>query len=425
MSLSSQRQHRPRRGISTIKILLALPSVAMMTWLGVEAALVVRAANQAKAAADAIALAAAARFADGHETARLDALTAASASSGPGGSIVITVSEGPAGGGDLLFGRWDEESRKFTADPDGGPAARAMVRLGGDSQNAPPGIMLPGLFQIANIVIERSSVAVYSPPRHATALHVSGGGRDALELSDIASCRSRNGLSVSSSDSAAVSIGGSSSLEAPVLRVAGGLSPASTAGVEGVIETGVDIPKDPFDPIALPQIDATSAAAIPHSEGATTLVAPGVHAALEFASGTVVLLPGLHQFTGPLTLAGNARLELDHASVQFADGVAVQLSGAAQIRGTSSTSIGAWSGFALIQRGDPTVWRASDAASIEIDGIAYLPTTRVNAVGSASLAFDAAILRSYRGSESSTLEFDGKIEELDLPFVSGRARLVR
>ncbi|MFM7259187.1 MAG: hypothetical protein ACKO3W_01150 [bacterium] len=419
------RQQPLRRGVSSIKVLLAIPSVAMLAWLGAETALVIRAANQAKSAADAIALAAAARFADGFETARLDALTAAAASPGPKGNIVVTIPQSPGGGEDLVFGAWDEASRAFTPNGDGGPAARARVRLGGDSPNGAPGIVLAGLFEIADISLERTSIAVYSPPRHATALHVVGDGSGVLELMDEATGTSRNGISVRSNSAQAVEIDDQSTLTVPILRIAGSLSPTSAEGVAGSIETGSAVANDPFDAVALPTFDPAAAAAISVEDGATTMVAPGVHEALECSSGTIVLQPGIHHFVGSVTLSGSARLELDRAIVHLATGDGIELSDSSTMRGTPATGIGAWSGFAIVTRGFASRWTISGEASIDLAGIVYAPETRLIASGETKVSLDAAILANYRGLESARLELDEKIEELDLPFVAGRARLVR
>lgn len=416
---------KPRRGLATIKVLLAIPSVAMLAWLGVEVGLVIRAANQAKAAADAIALAAAARFADGHDTARLDALTAAAASPGPNGGIVIVAPDGPAGGGDLVFGTWDGPSRTFSADDEGGPAVRATVRLGKDSPNGAPGIILAGLFNIGNITLSRTSTAVYTPPRHATALQLLGDSGTTLRLDGSSTFASRNGISVNSSSSQAVMIADDCELIAPVLRIAGGLSSSSELRVEGTVESGSTLPPDPLDSIALPPIDVASAAAIAHAEGATTLVPPGVHEQLEFSSGTVVLLPGLHQFVGSILLSGNARIELDSATIQLADGQELTMADMSVIKGSCAEDIGSWTGFALIQRGTPSRWTLSNTAALAVNGMAYGPNTRVTLEESASVMLEAAIISRIQGADAATLELSSKIEELDLPFIPGRARLVK
>ena len=55
----------PMRGLSTIGMVIALPALLMMAIFGLEIALLYRTAGKAKAAADAAALAAAARITQG------------------------------------------------------------------------------------------------------------------------------------------------------------------------------------------------------------------------------------------------------------------------------------------------------------------------------------------------------------------------
>lgn len=425
MPTSAYRIRRFPRGVATIKVLLALPAVIMLSWLGIEFALVLRAANQAKIAADAIALSAAARFIDGFDAAKDDALDAAAGSVGPNGPVVIEVGSGPAGGGDLEFGIWDEDSRTFVSSPDGGPAVRARVRFASDSPNGAPGIVLAGLFDLTDVAVERSSVAVFTPPRHATALQLIGPGAGRLELSVSARCESRNGISILSTDPQAAIFSGSSALETPVLRIAGSLSSASAALVYGLIETGSTLDPDAFAAVPLPPLNAASATAIAHAAGATTYVAPGVHSRLEYSSGKVVLTPGLHQFTGSIVMNGTAQLELDGASLHLSEAASIEISDSATIMGTPADGIGAWSGAWALQRAPLSLWRVGGNAEIDVDGLLYAPSTRFNASGAAVLTLDAAVLRRYFGAGTSSLVLDAKIEALDQAVVPGRARLVR
>ena len=125
--LCSSRQQR--RGVSTIYVVVVLPVVLMLAWLGLEIGIVVRSANGAKNAADAIALAAAARHADGPDVVRADAMAAAAANRGPNGPVIVQIADGPAGGGDVEFGDWDQDARAFSSNVNGGPAARVTVRF--------------------------------------------------------------------------------------------------------------------------------------------------------------------------------------------------------------------------------------------------------------------------------------------------------
>lgn len=425
MPQNAYRTRTRRRGMSSIKVILALPAVIMLAWLGLEFALVLRAANQAKIAADAIALSAAARFADGFDAARLDAIEAAAGSVSPNGSVVISVGDGPAGGEDLEFGIWDEDSRTFVSSPDGGPAVRSRVRFAADSPNGAPGIVLAGLFGLTDVAVERSSIAVYTPPRHATSLQLIGPGSGRLELSISATAESRHGMSIVSTDPQAAIFAGSSEVTTPVLRIAGSLSSASAARVFGLIETGAVLDSDAYASIALPAMNAAAEAEIAHVPGSTTVVSPGVHKRLEFASGTVVLGPGLHQFTGSIVMTGSARLELDDATIQLAESAVLEISDTASIAGTPAGSLGSWSGVWLMQRAPLALWRLAGSAEVEVEGLLYAPSTRVNASGAARLATGAAVVRRYFGSGTSSLVLESKIDALDQAVVPGRARLVR
>ncbi|MFM8872702.1 MAG: pilus assembly protein TadG-related protein [Phycisphaerales bacterium] len=111
-------QHRStRRGFSSANTVVWLPVIIMTAWLALEVALLYRGAYRAQAAADAGALAAAARYRDGRAAASDDALAAAGASDGPAGPITIDVGDGTSGGEDLEFGTWDEDTRTFSEDP--------------------------------------------------------------------------------------------------------------------------------------------------------------------------------------------------------------------------------------------------------------------------------------------------------------------
>ena len=70
---------RARRGISSIKLLVALPAILSIAWLGLEFGLVLRAIQQAKIAADSAALAAAARLSSDFEIYGNAAIQAAAA----------------------------------------------------------------------------------------------------------------------------------------------------------------------------------------------------------------------------------------------------------------------------------------------------------------------------------------------------------
>ena len=414
--------------MSAVLVLATIPAVLLIGWMGVEIGLAVRSLSQARLAADAVALAAAARYADGFETANDDATTAAETCRGPNGPVSISVVDAPGGGGDVVFGHWDDASRTFTPDSEGGPAARVTVRFAADSPNGAPGLLLWRIFQNGEVSFTRTSVAVYSPPKHTTSMLLQGFGSAVLEADDSATLSARGGVSIASDDMGAVIVHGASRsgkvLAVPVLRIAGGVEEFSRAAAGGSIEEGAQIPADSMAGVNLPTIDAGATGEITSNAPGTTRVAPGVHQRLSAMAGTVVLEAGLHQFTQGISLSGSAQVQLEDAAIELAPTATLSVSGSAAVSGTP-LSTGDWAGFSILQRGAPTTWSVSGSAVMNLTGDLYAPDAAVAVSGTASLRAQTGVLGSMRLGDGGAVRFDDRIEALDLPVVPGRARLVR
>lgn len=409
-------------------VVVAIPAVLLMTWMGVEAGLAVRAVHQAHRAADAAALAAAARHADGHETKNQDALTAAQACQGPNGPVVIATVDAAGGGGDVVYGRWNETTRTFTPEPDGGPAARVTVRFAEDSPNGAPQLLLWGFFQGDSPSFTRSSVAVYNPPKHTTSMLLESQGSGALDFDHSATIVSRGGVSVASSEQVAVigrgPVRAASALEVPVLRVAGAVEETVRGSYVGSIEEGAEIPADPMAGFELPPIDAGASGSITDGAGGQQRIAPGAHEQLNVTAGTVVLEAGVHQFTQAVTVSGSAEIVLEQAAIQLAPSATLSVTGSASITG-SGLATGDWEGAWLMQRGAPGTWTLGGGARVDVQGWAYGPDAAVTVSGQASVTMFVTILGRLRVAEDAALRLTDRIEPLDQPVVPGRARLVR
>ncbi len=414
-----------RRGVASVKLIVALPAVLMLSWLSVEIGFALRAYAQAKTAADAIALAAAARYQDGPELARTDALTAAFANKGPNGPVALVVVEGPQGGGDLQFGDWDEATRQFLPNEEGGPAVRARVRFAADHPNGPVGLVLAGLFTSGPFSIERSSVAVHRPSRHTTSVLLVDQNPEVLELAGTAEVRSAGGVSIASTSATAVAVSGTSTLIAPIVRIAGDLNTKSEAGIEGRVETGATVPLDPQAGLALPPWGANPPQIIVHDDVGETLVAPGVHAGLTASGGRVVLLPGVHQFAGAIALSGTAVLVLDEATIHLGDGLGLELRGSSRLVGDPVTTLAEWGRCWMLQRGARTEWHLLESARLDVAGRCYGPRARLVVEGAAEARVDAAILLGLQVEGTASVRFERRLPELDLEPEPGRARLVR
>ena len=425
MSTATRQRRRSRRGFSSANTVVWLPVIIMMSWWALENALLYRWAYRAQAAADAAALAAAARYRDGRETASEDALRAAGATDGPAGAVTIDVGDGTSGGEDLEFGLWDEETRAFTPDPvDGGEAVRVTVRFAPGHPNGAPTMILGGLFTPGGVSITRRSTAVYVPPRHETSMLALATGGAGLSLRGETVVSSRGGVSLATTSSDAAELTTGTRASVAVLRTAGAVGELSEARVDGAVEEGADIPDDPFAVTPLPALDPTRAQDIVVDGSGTTLVPSGVHAGLSAGAGTIVLQPGLHQFTGAIVLGGSAVLELSAATVQLGDGAGISVSDSASIAGIAALSVPGWEGAAVIGRG-AVPWTLESGAVIDVDGMLYAPAVDAEVSGSAVVRAGSAIVRSLALTGTATVLLDGEIAPLETDPVPGRARLVR
>ena len=421
----SCHQRRQRRGFSTIQLVFIFPGLLLFAWMAVEIGIVVRSANKAKTAADAIALAAAARHADGPEAVRADALAAAATNAGPNGPIVVLISEGPAGGGDVQFGFWDEDSRSFSSNQNGGPATRVTVRFAADHPNGAPSFIFNGFFNLPPVTLERTSIAVYNPPRHITSLLAVADSGTGIDMEGSARISARGGVTVASDSQLAVRLVGGARMEVPIVRVPGTIDETSGTHIDGAIKNLTDIPDDPFANAAIPIMTAGFAEAIDHDGMGFTRVAPGVHLGLVASGGNVILDPGLHQFAGDISLSGSAVLELDAATIQLAEGAAINLADSSSIIGKGSASMPSWPGHWMVQRGASTEWRIADTAMLAVNGHCYAPNSSVTMSDGAQVAMRSAVVKSVTASSVAKLRLDGEIDALREQVVPGRARLVK
>ena len=407
-------------------MVIALPVVMMMAWLALEIGLVVKSGNQAKLAADAIALAAAARFGDGWEGASQDAYAAAGACRGPNGPVQLIVAEGPGGGGDLVYGSWDASTRQFSpSSSDGGPAAEVTIRFAEDHPNGGVPLILSGLFGSGAVAVERTSVAVYNPPKHMTSLLLPDASLAFVSMGGTAGLRAKGGVSVASQGSSSVQVTEGASMHVPILRSAGTMDDSLGSRVSGSVESSATVPEDPYVGVAVPVFDSTNPAEIALTGAGTLHVPPGIHDALVAGSGTIVLDPGIHQFVGGIELFGTVVLELDQALVQLQDGGGLQLRDSASITGTSLGGAGDWVGFCIIQGNAGASWSVQDDASILVEGKCYAPGAAMSIGGAASVTMDELVLRSLTMFGDSRLRLVSDIAPIRLPVVPGRARLVR
>ncbi len=415
---------RPDAGVATINLVTLIPAFIVITWMAAEVGMALRLVGIARDAAESVALAAAARYRDGFDAATLDGTTAALGYTAGGRPLVVDFGSRMNGGTDVAFGRWDPATRAFSVDTDGGPAVRVRVRFGDDHPNGSVGLLLPGLFGTGPFSFERTAVAVYVPPRHTTSLRIEGTGADTLRLGDTARLVSYGGVSVLSGSARAVNIGIGPEVEASVLRLGGSLPEPAADAIDAAVEESVTFVVEPHADDALPTITGTPGTVAVDPVG-TTRLAPGVHGAVNFTAGLLILEAGLHQFVGGFEVGGTAQVILENATMQLADGTTMVLSDQASIKGTPMTGLVGLETCWFLHRGISTRIECSGRSVVEVDGRFYAPNVQVALRDAATWDIASAVVEGVEGFGTSRFSLEGKIDALDTTPLAGRARLVR
>lgn len=396
-------RHRHRRGLSTVYFLLALPTMILFTWLGVEIGLVIRAAGHAKIASDAIALAAASRSFEGFETSRSDALLAASINRGPNGPIVITMPEDNSG--DVRRGTWNGATRTFLPDPDSFQAFQATVTFGPGTANGSPGIILPGLFRLIDYELVRRSVAIPLSIVDGPSVGIAGAG---LRMSGSSVLRSAGYVDVSLANSGTLDLRGQSFVDAPRLRSDVVVPDQVADAVSGEIEGTTTLFTDPYLALPPPEPQETI---ISSGEAGSAILDPGLHPdGLEVANRRVTLAPGLHQFAGDgLSILGGGTVVLDRATIQLMDSQsALRLRGTGRLEGRAMTD-GPWAEVAVLAPLEGPPWLLQQDSTIDVRGDVYAPTRDLSVRDRARLSCGAAILGGLDLDQRAVVGFEGAI----------------
>jgi hypothetical protein len=274
------------------------------------------------------------------------------------------------------------------------------------------------------LAIERTSVAIHVRARHTTSLLLDAASGVVLSIGGAAIVDLDGGISVRSSGTGCVVVGADASLSASVVRAAGSVDAGSVSQVDGTVIDGFDVPPDPFAGLVMTPIDVTSAIAIDHDDLSVTEVEPGVHQGIEIAGGSVVLLPGLHQFSGAIVVRGTGSLVLQDATVQLDTAASLSIAGQGSVTGTPSTA-GDWAGAAFLQSNSTEPWILGGDAQMDVAGMVYAPQSSITVQSEARVKLGSAILGSLTCTDSAVVEFTSDIDELKGVAVPGRARLVR
>ena len=401
----------PMRGLSTIGMVIALPALLMMAIFGLEIALLYRTAGKAKAAADAAALAAAARITQGMEIAAEASEQIVAEYSGPNGTMVILVSPENGPGSEVEFGRWQPDTRTFQPTIENPNAVRTTINFNQDHPNGAVPVFFGELFNLPYTTMRRQSIAQIRVESAKPMLLLRNPmGSNTLKLDDAATLRAPvSTIDVASIALNAVLLRDNTLIECVELRVSGDAELLDNAIMEGVLLTGTTAAEDPFQGTPLPSSAGQPVQdAVAETAGQTT-IPPGIYeSGFQYDQGTYILSAGLYFLRGEgLNLGGSAQLiGTDARIILEGNDASIWLQGNSKLNLDREPPFPIQPNMMLIGLNTAPRWLITDDATITIAGAIYAPSVSVQILDGSWTA-GSSILRKLQMKEDSTMDITG------------------
>ncbi len=317
-----------RRGVVNIWVILSLFLIIGLVGLACDTGWCSLVLNQLQSAADAAALAGAQKVQLSQTQARQAAHDLALANKAANTGVKLNLNTGNGAGGDIVVGRFDQNTQVFTPTTNGPNAVKVVAnRTKSGIDGAVPLIFGP-IFGAANAELSRSAIAITQNQLGAAMLVLDPSGSCALDISGGPTLTVTGGnIHVNSTSSSAVCNNGSSGvaqISAPALNVVGSTNVQTT---NAPVNTGVDPIPDPLAGLAAPPDGPTYSS--PGNSGNATLQ-PGYYpGGIRRTGGTLTLSPGVYVIDNTqrgFSVNGGASLIGNHVMIYVKRG-AVDFSG--------------------------------------------------------------------------------------------------
>jgi len=396
---------RSQRGLTVVFVAVVAIVIFGFVGLAVDAAHIQSAGNQLQNAADAAALAAAAKvhsegLAGGslgtYVLTRKAATDIAVLNVAGEKPVTLKANSSNDASGDVVVGRWDDEGHTFIPTLVLPNAVKVTARLSADSAAGALPLTFGAMFGVASSDVERSAIASlnYEPNPFIHVLDPSGKGT--LKLSGTADIMVGDGkVQVDSSNSCAIDFNGTPTLTAAKTVVHGG-SCAASGCIQGALIQNGPVEPDPLAdilPTTLSWNAAKSAMAMPlggngkiNSAG---VFSPGYYPkGLSISSSTAVtLLPGTYMFGDDLSMTGQTLLTGAGVTILMDKGAKIDVGGGASIV-LSPPSAGTYEGLTVMfhrQTTGGSVCSIGGLGSISLEGTLYCPAGEVDLGGTSGM----------------------------------------
>jgi|KBSSwiStaDraftv2_1062776.scaffolds.fasta_scaffold25369_5 Flp pilus assembly protein TadG len=351
-------------------------------------------AGQLQDAADASALAAAARLyqevgtpaaLSGYPATRQKAIDVAAVNKAADGPVKLKANVQNASNGDIVLGIWSASTKTFTPNVVAPNAVKVLACRTEGSISGPLQMSFGGPFDAVTANVSRSSIACFkansNPLIHVLEPH----DNDAMHMNgttglDVAA----GGVQVNSDDSCALHINGTPMLTAGAVNVVGNVC-VPAGSIMGPLHTGASVIPDPLANI-LPDNAAWNAVKNGMAKplggngkiSASGTFSPGFYPkGLDIQSSQVVTLqPGTYMFGGNISLNGQAQLHGTGVTILVDQGSSVTAKGGAVVD-LSPPASGAYEGLVMMCNRNTTDAKACEIGGngvLVFDGTIYVPS---------------------------------------------------
>jgi len=240
----SQLSHR--RGIAHIWTAIFLLVFVGFLGLATDTAWVVLVKQQLHNAADASALAGAAKVRADQDEARDAAVNLAAVNAAASDSIVLDRNDANDAGGDVVLGHYDRDDRTFTPTTSGPNAVKVVARRIDANNNALPLIFGP-IFGTDDANVTATSIAMVGGGTGSGMIVLDPDASCALSVGGNATLNVNNGaIQVNSTSSTGACTNGNPSILAPEVNIVGGSSTGFEGDYDGDINEGAPVIPDPL-----------------------------------------------------------------------------------------------------------------------------------------------------------------------------------
>ncbi len=383
--MNARRHHR---GSVLVWVIGVMAAMIAMVGITIDFWFLHHVGNQLQFVADASALAAVANVQSDQDLARIDAVDLAAENPVLGVGYDLDSNEANADDGDVVFGRYDRDTRTFTPTTESPNAAKVVAhRTEAAAQGETPLLFGP-IFGVSTAPLRRTAIAMTSAGGEGPAMVLlSPDDRDALNLDSNAEIHVEGSIYINSDHSRAMYVRSNARVFADDIDLVGDYLVRSNGEVNATINTDATALGDPFSDLVPPDplahtLRASSKTRYDGNQTAT--IQPGVYQrGISIDSNArVTMEPGVYIIEG-------GGIEINSNGSLIANGVMIYNTGgpggAGSIRIDSNGDVvitppseGPWQGISIYQDRDVSDdMHINSNGRLEVTGTVYAPTAGV------------------------------------------------